>query len=91
VSSPNESQWAGVAGFALSPVAGFLAGWLFARTECIGTLCFEGQFNEDAAGSATIVGVVLTGLVMLTNGEDNAITWMVGALALGASIAYLTS
>lgn len=91
MSSPHESQWAGVAAFALSPVAGFFAGWLFSRTECIGTVCLDGQFNEDAAGGATILGVVLTGLVMLTNGDDNVITWLVGAAALGASVAYLTS
>jgi hypothetical protein len=90
MSENNEHPALVAAGFIGSPIGGFVAGWVFQDTVCAADVCVRG-FNETAAGWTTIIGVVLTGLVLITGGNNNLILWCLAALAAGAGIAFLTA
>jgi hypothetical protein len=86
--SESDHPVAAVGGFLASPIAGGVASLVFATEKCTVLTCTQ-ELNQDAAFAVTAVGWLLTGVVVLSQGDNNMIAVLLLSLAAGAGLGWL--
>jgi hypothetical protein len=87
-SNLSEHPVAAFGGFLASPIAGGVASLVFATEKCTELACTQ-ELNQEAAFAVTAVGWLCTGIVLLAQGDDNMIAWLLFCIAAGAGLGWL--